>query len=83
MAVTRLLATVMGDNKINDAIKCRKITGNFDHNEDVSVQSGMHHPIKHIKGFTRSHWMPPLGKCLRHIAPAAAMVTILVENTKH
>jgi hypothetical protein len=30
--------------------------------------------MEHIQGFTRSHWMPSSGKCLRHIAPAAAMV---------
>jgi hypothetical protein len=35
---------------------------------------GAHRPIKHIHGFTRSHWMPPSGECLRRIAPAAAMV---------
>ncbi len=34
-----------------------------------------------IPGFTRSHQMPPLGKCLRHIAPAAAMVDKMVEKT--
>jgi hypothetical protein len=30
--------------------------------------------MEHIQGFTRSHWMPPSGKCLRRIAAAAAMV---------
>jgi hypothetical protein len=30
------------------------------------VWRGAHRPIKHIQGFTRSHWMP--------IAPTAAMV---------
>jgi hypothetical protein len=30
--------------------------------------------MEHIQGFTRSHWMPPSGKCLHHIAAAAAMV---------
>jgi hypothetical protein len=62
--------------------KCRKIARNFDQHEDVLVQSRVHCPMKHIKGFTRSHWMLPLGKCLRCIALAAAMVAILVENTK-
>jgi hypothetical protein len=28
-----------------------------------------------------SHWMPPAGKCLRHIAPVAAMVNNF--NAKH
>jgi len=27
------------------------------------------------------HWMPPLGECLRSIAPAATMVNKFVENT--
>jgi hypothetical protein len=31
-------------------------------------------PMEHIQGFTRSHWMPPSGECLRRIAPTAAMV---------
>jgi hypothetical protein len=39
--------------------------------------------MKHIKGFTSGRWMLPWGKCLRHIALAAAMVAILVDNTKH
>jgi hypothetical protein len=30
--------------------------------------------MDHIQCFTRSHWMPSSGKCLRRIAPAAAMV---------
>jgi hypothetical protein len=38
------------------------------------VRRGAHRPIEHIQGFTRSHWMLPLGKCLRRIAPAAATV---------
>jgi hypothetical protein len=83
MTVTWLLATVMGDNKIDNAKRSKKISGSFDHHGDASVQSGVHCPMKHIKGITRSHWMPPLGKCLRRIALAAAMVAILVENTKH
>jgi len=27
-----------------------------------------------LNSFTQSHLMPPLGECLRRIAPAAAMV---------
>jgi hypothetical protein len=42
---------------------------------------GSHLPIEHIQGFTRSHWMPPSGECLRRIAPAAAMVDGFVETT--
>jgi hypothetical protein len=83
MTVTWLFATVMGDNKIDNAKRCMKIAGNFDHHGDALVQSGAHRSMKHIKGFTRSHWMPPSSKCLCRIALAVAMVAIFVENTKH
>jgi hypothetical protein len=36
----------------------------------------------HIPGFTRSYWLSPLGKCLRRIAPAAAMVDGFVAKHK-
>jgi hypothetical protein len=83
MIVTWLLVTVTSHNKIDDAKNAGKLLAIFDHHGDASVQSGAHLPMKHIKGFTRSHWMLPLGKCLHCIAPVAAMVTILAENTKH
>jgi hypothetical protein len=83
MTVTWLLAMVMGDNKVKNAKKCRKIAGKFGCHGDAAVQSGSHRPMKHIKGFTRSYWIPSLGKCLHRIAPAAAMVMTLVGSTKH
>jgi hypothetical protein len=39
--------------------------------------------MEHVQGFTGSHWMPPSGKCLRHIAPAAAMVNGFVATTQN
>jgi hypothetical protein len=40
--------------------------------------------MEHIQGFTGSHWMSPSGKCLRRIAPAAAMmVNEFVETTQN
>jgi hypothetical protein len=40
--------------------------------------------MDHIPGFTftRSHWMPPLGKCLRSIALGAAMLNEFVAKHK-
>jgi hypothetical protein len=38
--------------------------------------------MEHIQGFTRSHWMPPSGECLRRIAPAAATANEFVETTQ-
>jgi hypothetical protein len=39
--------------------------------------------MEHIQGFTGSPWMPLLGKCLRRIAPAAAMINKFVETTQN
>jgi hypothetical protein len=39
--------------------------------------------MKHIRGFTQSHCMPPSGECLRRIAPAVAMVNKFVETTQN
>ncbi len=61
--------------------KWRQIAVNFDCHGDAVVRRGEHQPIEHDQGFTGSHWMPPPGKCLRHIAPADAMVNEFVETT--
>jgi hypothetical protein len=37
--------------------------------------------MEYIQGFNRSHWMPPLVKCLRRIALATTTVDEFV--TKH
>jgi hypothetical protein len=74
---------VVGENGTNDKEKCRESAGDFDHHADAVVRCGAHRLMEHILGFTRSHWMPPLGKCLRCIAPAAAMVDEFVENTQN
>ncbi len=68
---------------ISNNKECRQIAGNFYHHADATVQCGMHCPMEHIQGFTRSHWMLPTGKCLRRIVPAAVMVHKFVENTQN
>jgi hypothetical protein len=70
-----------GQQRISKNKKCRRIAGDFDCHADAGVQRGAHRPVEHIRGFTRSHWMPPSGKCLRRIAPVAAMVDGFVETT--
>jgi hypothetical protein len=51
-----------------------QIAGNFDGHADAAVQCRTHSLMEHIPGFTRSHWMLQLSKCLHRIAPAAAKV---------
>jgi len=50
------------DNKIKDAKKYTYFASNFNHHGDEAVLLGLHHPMEHIPGFTRSHWMPPSGE---------------------
>jgi hypothetical protein len=54
--------------------ECTSIAGNFGDHVDAVVHYGAHHPMNHIQGFTRCHWMPSSGKCLRCIALAAAKI---------
>jgi hypothetical protein len=65
---------VVANNEIDGNKTCRRINGNFDCHGDAAVRREAHRPMEHIQCFTRSHWMPPSGECLRRIAPAAAMV---------
>jgi hypothetical protein len=83
MTITWSLSTVVGNKGIYDDKKCRESAGDFDHHADAAVGCGAHRPIEHIPGFTKSHWMLPLDKCLCRIIPAAAMVDEYVENTQN
>jgi hypothetical protein len=60
------------DNETKNAVKSTTISMAMA--MQAAVRRGAHRPMEHIQGFTRSHWMPPLGKCLRRIAPTAAML---------
>ena len=81
LAITMLFSYRYGQQQIGDNKKCRHIAGDFDCHTDAAVQHRAQPPIEHIQGFTWSHWMPPLSKCLCRIAPAATMVDEFVENT--
>jgi hypothetical protein len=83
MTIAWALFTVVGNNGFDDDEKCRESAGDFDHHADAVVRCGVHRPMEHIPGFTRSHWMPPSGECLRRIAPEAAMVDKYNENTQN
>ncbi len=72
-----------GRKLIDGNKNCRRIDGNFYCHGDAAVRRGAHHPIEHVQGFTRSHWMPPSVKCSHRIAPAAAMVNEFVETTQN
>jgi len=56
--------------------------GDFDCHANAAVRFGAHRPMEHIPGFTRSHWMPPSGKCSHRITMAAAMVDNFSQKHK-
>ena len=76
MTVIWPLATVVCKQIIDDNVEIHLIfhAGSFDDRVYAAVQCGVHCQMEHTPGFTRSHWMPPSGKCLHWIAPAAAMI---------
>jgi hypothetical protein len=72
----------MCKQRINHNNKCRQIAGDFDCHAGLAVRRGAHCPMEHIRGFTRSHWMPPSVECLRHITLVAAMVDNIGQKHK-
>jgi hypothetical protein len=72
-----------GRLRIDGNKNCRRIDDNFVCYGNAAVRREAHRPMEHIQGFTRSHWMPPLGECLRRIALAAAMVEEFESNAQN
>jgi hypothetical protein len=55
--------------------KCTSSAGRFDGHGGAPEQYKQHRPMRHVQGYSGSHWMPPLGDYLLCIAPAAASAT--------
>jgi hypothetical protein len=83
LTITWSLAYGCGQQRNQRDKKCRQIDDDFDGHGDAAVQRGVHRPMEHIQGFTRSHYMQPSGECLCRIAPAAVMVDEFVETTQN
>jgi hypothetical protein len=55
--------------------KCTSSTGRFDGHGGAPELYRWHRLMWHVQGYFRSHWTPPSGDYLLHIAPAAARAT--------
>jgi hypothetical protein len=55
--------------------KCTSIAACFEGFADASEQYRWHCLMRHVQGYTESHWMPESGNYLLCIAPAAARAT--------
>jgi hypothetical protein len=51
--------------------KCTSLAGRFDGHGGAPEQ----YPMRHVQGYSRSHWMPASGNYSLRIAPAAARTT--------
>jgi hypothetical protein len=52
--------------------KCTSVTAHFEGLVDAPVLCGAPCLMQHVQGYSRSHWMLPLGDDSLHIAPSAA-----------
>jgi hypothetical protein len=64
-----------GKQKRGGKNKCTFIAGHFDCHASKLEQYKWHHPMQHVQGYLRSHWMPQLGDYSLRIAPVAARAT--------
>jgi hypothetical protein len=62
-------------NKATMTNKCTSSASQFDGHGGVPEQCRRHCPMRHVQGYSGSHWTPPLGHYLLRIAPVAARAT--------
>jgi hypothetical protein len=55
--------------------ECTSSAGCFDGHGGAPERYRVHHPMRHVQGYSGSHWTRPLGNYLLRIAPAAARAT--------
>jgi hypothetical protein len=61
--------------KLTMTNKCTSFAGRFDGHGGAPVQYRQHPLMRHVQGYSGSHWMPPSGKYLLRITPAATRAT--------
>ncbi len=63
-------------------IKCTSAVARFDGIADALEQYRQHRPMRHVRGYPRSHWMPPSGDYSLRITLAATRATANKTMTK-
>jgi hypothetical protein len=59
-------------------IKYTYFAGHFNGHGNAPVHYHMHYPMEEVKGFTRSHWMLPLGKY--YWIPAPVFIDVFLRQ---
>jgi hypothetical protein len=63
--------------------KCTSSTGRFDGYGGAPEQYRWHCPMRHVQGYSGSHWMPASGDYSLCITPAAARAGKQTTNNKY
>jgi hypothetical protein len=66
---------VMVDDKINDDEKMTSIVGRFDGHGSAPSGYRRHCSMRHVQGYSGSHWTPASSDYLLRITPAATRAT--------
>jgi hypothetical protein len=61
--------------KLTMTSKCTSIAACFEGLANAPEQYRQHRPMRHVQGYSGSHWMLASGDYLLRIAPAAARAT--------
>ncbi len=69
------MAKFMTIGKLSMTNKCTSVVGHFDVHGGALGQYRQHRLMWHVQGYLGSHWTPPSGDYLLHIAPEAARAT--------
>jgi hypothetical protein len=72
---------VMVYDKINDDEWMTSVVGHFDGHGSAPGQYRQHRLMRHVQGYSGSHWTPASGDYLLHIAPAAARATGIQQQS--
>ncbi len=70
-------------NKARMTNECTSSAGRFDGHSSAPKQYRWHCPMRHVQGYSGSHWTPPSGNYSLHIAPAVARATANKMATKN
>ncbi len=70
-------------NKVTMTNKCTSSVSRFDGHSGALERYRRHCLMRHVQGYSRSHWTPPLGDYLLCITPAAARATANKMTTKN
>jgi hypothetical protein len=69
--------------KLTMTNECASSAGRFDGHGSAPEQYRRHRSMRHVQGYSLSHWMPASGAYLLRIAPASARAIIKKQQSNN